>query len=132
MNQCTVNTLGHLIVAEHRHGSARFMATLAGTPKINPASDNSGIRIEYEASVQKDVDEKTNVVLLWTTAIQDARPVMQLSDGDLLYVGAHPNKNMRSWTVDSHLIVTDEKRCIHEGVHKPSTYHRRPVLYRSS
>ena len=94
--------LGHLIIAKTRHGPVRFLASLNGKAKIDAAPDNSGVRIRFSASVHQSADQKTEVTLQWTLAIEDCQPVMQLKADDMLYVYASACKDLTTWSVVAH------------------------------
>ena len=99
LDACSVNALGHLVLATQRHGQVRFLAKLQGKPVNSAAPDNSGIRVEFEGVAHRSATEEGQIKLLWTAALEDIQPLMQLKGKDLLYISAHATNKKCTWTV---------------------------------
>ena len=110
LEDCEVNGLGHLQFQERRHGLVRFLAQLQGKPKMESAEGNVGARIQYDAEVLGRGQEKLQLKLLWTVALQDMQPLMRLNPGDLLYVLASAQKNKSTWNVTSFRVVNEKEK----------------------
>ena len=50
------------------------------------------------------IDEE-EIKLLWTAALEDIQPVMQLKDKDLLYISAHATSTNGTWTVATYKVM---------------------------
>ena len=55
------------------------------------------------------IDEE-EIELLWTVALEDIQPVMQLKDKDLLYISAHATSRNGTWTVATYKIMSSIDR----------------------
>ena len=110
LKDCSVNALGHLVVAKQRHGRVRFVAKLQGKPGITAAPSNSGIRVEFAGLAHSNAIDEEQIKLLWTAALEDIQPLMQLKDKDLLYISAHATSRNGTWTVATYKIMSSIDR----------------------
>ena len=106
LDDCSVDALGHLEVAKQRHGRVRFVAKLQGKPGITAAPDNSGIRVEFAGVAHSNAIDEEQIKLLWTAALEDIQPLMQLKDKDLLYISAHATSTNGTWTVATYKVMS--------------------------
>ena len=106
LKDCSVNALGHLLVANQRHGRVRFVAQLQGKPRIIAAPNNTGIRVEFAGLAHSNAIDEEEIKLLWTAALEDIQPLMQLKDKDLLYISAHATSTNGTWTVATYKIMS--------------------------
>ena len=105
LDACSVNALGHLVLATQRHGQVRFLAKLQGKPVNSVPPDNSGIRVEFAGVAYRSATEEAHIKLLWTAALEDIQPLMQLKDKDLLYISAHATNKKGTWTVATYKVL---------------------------
>ena len=110
LQDCSVNALGHLLVAKQRHGRVRFVAQLQGKARITAAPDNSGIRVLFVGLANSNADHEEEIELLWTVALEDIQPVMQLQDKDLLYISANATSRSGTWTVSTYKVISSTDR----------------------
>ena len=74
------------------------------------APDNSGIRVEFASVANRNATEEEQIKLLWTTALEDIQPFMQLKDKDLLYISAHATSTNGTWTVATYTVMSSSDR----------------------
>ena len=110
LQDCSVNALGHLLVAKQRHGRVRFVAQLQGKARITAAPDNSGIRVLFVGLAHSNAVDEEEIELLWTVALEDIQPVMQLQDKDLLYISANATSRSGTWTVSTYKVISSTDR----------------------
>ena len=110
LKDCSVNALGHLLVANQRHGRVRFVAQLHGKPRITAAPENTGIRVVLAGLAHSNAIDEEEIELLWTVALEDIQPVMQLKDKDLLYISAPATSRNGTWTVATYKVISSTDR----------------------
>eukprot|EP00929_Paragymnodinium_shiwhaense_P037011 TRINITY_DN19792_c0_g1_i1.p1 TRINITY_DN19792_c0_g1~~TRINITY_DN19792_c0_g1_i1.p1 ORF type:complete len:636 (-),score=113.46 TRINITY_DN19792_c0_g1_i1:231-2069(-) len=111
------NALGQLMIADRRHFGARLLVTLKGKAKTDAAPDNSGIRVRYQAEMEKSLSDEmeqgkgaasAEVNLVWICAVDRIQDVLQLKDGNVLYIWAQRQRSNNTWLVSTWQLVDSE------------------------